>query len=507
MGLYNLTLDELVTATPTPVIDPGLPIAGLEGLTERIYDEFGQREIGFETPGLFIRKLNNKLKILAPNYNRMLAAQFIEFDPFVTDYIEDFNRADSDKHFKEHEGYKEVSSYAGDTTRNSQIEGTESYQQSITQDTEEAEVGKKLTGKLASESINESHDKETTSTTDKTINETYEENTKVDTTGHEEGSSDRTWTEDSDRTYSETEDFDGTGSQNDTTTETSTDNQTGREWTENGNNQGHVLDVRSDTPQAMLFNEPNHYYGTGRAHDYGEVYDKADGGQGYAHYPEAEPDTFDTGSYDIGGGDTPWFNYASEATNHTEHSSYDKSGTETYSRDGSKNGSLARETTDTHNKETEGTDTTNKEGTDNTDTTKDTTSNETGTKDHTQENIEKVTATGTETALDSSARNTHEAGSEDNTNSRQQAVVGSDKKDTQTTNSSNSFTSDKHQTNKGSGRRTKNQEHVGSTSSSVRKGRVMRSPSDLITEYRRTLTFSADLWLFTELDELFLNVF
>lgn len=35
----------------------------------------------------------------------------------------------------------------------------------------------------------------------------------------------------------------------------------------------------------------------------------------------------------------------------------------------------------------------------------------------------------------------------------------------------------------------------------------MRSPSQLLAEYRQTLTFNADLWLYGELEPLFMQLF
>ena len=50
-------------------------------------------------------------------------------------------------------------------------------------------------------------------------------------------------------------------------------------------------------------------------------------------------------------------------------------------------------------------------------------------------------------------------------------------------------------------------EKSDSSTKAVRKGRTMRSPSQLLAEYRKTLTFNADLWLLSELTPLFLELY
>ena len=58
-----------------------------------------------------------------------------------------------------------------------------------------------------------------------------------------------------------------------------------------------------------------------------------------------------------------------------------------------------------------------------------------------------------------------------------------------------------------SNRNQHNTQEKSTSDESVRKGRTMRSPSKLLDEYRQTLTFNADLWLFGELEPLFMQLF
>lgn len=422
-----------------------------DDLRKKITDRFYMREIAYDTPEYFRMKFNAKLNVLSDNYNKMLQAQLIEIDPFITEYLETTDTGHRDLHTSLNTDKTGMRKTDRDTGTTSSSAGTENYKQTGSDTHQKDNTAVMVNGKLASEASNEDVDESTNRTLDRTV--------KTD--------------------YSETKDTNETVDKTDTEATKGTDGQTGRTWTEKGSSQAHNLDVHSDTPQAMLFNEPNHYYGTGRAHDYGVVTQDAQGNDVYSHYPETEPQDIDTHSYKIGGGDTPWFNYASAADNKSGHDSYDKSGTETYQKNST------NDTTKTGKQTSEKTEETNGGKTEKTDETEDTTvKRETGFAKNVSEN----------TKQDDKQQETYKA---DNT-------VDFDRG---TTNKSYMNVKSDFTENKNDKTDTHTNEHEHTGNSQVRKGRSQKSPAELLKAYRETLQFNADLWLFSQLEPLFLGIF
>ena len=54
-------------------------------LNDKIIDHFYFREIGFETPQLFARFLNRKMREIMPYYNKLYETELLEYDP-LTNY-------------------------------------------------------------------------------------------------------------------------------------------------------------------------------------------------------------------------------------------------------------------------------------------------------------------------------------------------------------------------------------------------------------------------------------
>ena len=229
-----MTLQEVIQEIPAPLINPDILIYDKEHLEKSLINHFLFREIAFNTPEQFKWKLNAYLAERAQSYNKMFTSQLIEIDPFVTDYIVQSNSGSQKLHEtkddKQTQFNKRDSNYSSDLSSDS----TENYK-----DTDEAKHYKENTGvelkaKLNSESENKNsrQDKETSLSHDETTTETKEKTT--DTTESATGNKDYTH------------------------------NQTARGWTEKGSSSGHNLDVHSNTPQAMLFNTPPTFAGTGR---------------------------------------------------------------------------------------------------------------------------------------------------------------------------------------------------------------------------------------------------
>ncbi len=496
---YTMTLDEVLEQYP--VFKPQ-PIVGYDELIPEICDQFGQREINYETPQLFIRKLNHKLKILAPNYNKMVASEMIEFEPLITDFM----TTDTVRDFNEHT----VANLNRDTTGknvnqdtfrgNTRKEDTTAENETVAG--KQDEIQAKLIKNLLSKNLREESSKESN------------ESTHAFEVGAEEGTSKETdntvyeETTGSSRKYNEnvtgsevtnqTVDTDSTTKEDSTTK----NNQTGGDWTERGSDRRHGLDVNSDTPNAMLFNQPPNVavYGTGRSHYEGQVE-----GDGVNDFPEAA--NIDRASYDMGSDDSPWFNYATGANNTIGHSTYDKSGTQTYNRDSTGNTTTTGDKTEATDKTVDTTkDTEGKESIDgiknsNEDVTKDIKT----TKDYTKENTGE---SGTvENANRGQAENSIEDGKEDALNKQTFAntafkqnlgvSVGADNRQTDT------YKEYKEKEKNDNEIKTNNDDRE----KVVRRGRTMRSPSALLQEYRETLTYNARMWLFSELDSCFLQVY
>ena len=57
-------------------------------LDKKIFDEFMFREIGFETPEMFINRFNHRMRVTMPYFNKLYTLFNTEFDPLVNYLIE-----------------------------------------------------------------------------------------------------------------------------------------------------------------------------------------------------------------------------------------------------------------------------------------------------------------------------------------------------------------------------------------------------------------------------------
>ena len=274
MALFTKTLSDLVKAQ-YPLFDPTLEIYDYEGLQRAIIDKFYSREIAYETPDLFRIKLNAALRLRKDSYNKMMYSQMIAIDPFVTEYMV------IDAHERHADKTNNSKNYIQGTTSNAtQIQNTdvkfdETYKAGQTTQHNKENVGTEVNGKLYSEAQNQQTDTKENTVRDLTRKEVTNEqmNKQVD-------------------------------KQVDTTTTTiHNHNQTGRNWTENGSSKDHSLDVASNTPQGMLFNQPQAFYGTGKEDTHGTI--NSDGS--VSDFAEVDENT----GASIGSSDYPWYNYAS----------------------------------------------------------------------------------------------------------------------------------------------------------------------------------------------------
>ncbi len=453
-----------------------------EHLQSLFYNLFWNLESAYETVDYFRMRLNYYLGVHAPIYNKMIASEFVEIDPFMTDYREREtyeNRAgsvntSSTEHMNAQKGetgsvvngYRDIERYSG---KDNQV-------------SEDNEIGLQVSGRLNSKADNLQTDRE------------YEEN--VTRNEHEIENRDLT----KDVGYTEhkesNENTDHTISRyTDQNTDRNIDaHQTGRDWTERGTSKAHNLGVDSDTPQAMLFNTPNHYYGTGTADDAGAVR-TGQNGDYYEHYLEGDITALDSANRKINGGDTPWFNYASGASNNLSHDNYERSGTETYSRDQQENVNTTTDFEESGNR--------------NTDYTHDIKSDE-HTAEHEMTDTETNEIINTkqgERTLESRATNENEHSMENKTasanaqttgrNAHRKLNVGSSIRDT-------SNSTDARQQTYGSQQEASS---VQTGYKEVFKGRTQRSPAQLLRQYRDTLTYSADLYMLDQLERCFLQIF
>lgn len=413
---------------------------------ELIIQEYGEREIGFETPDKFRSKLNYYLGIRCPVYNKMLESQLIQIDPFMTEYIVTEGKESTRTKTKEGEktgthDYREDNNYSfgsTDVATTGTETGTDGHKQEQTDTT--------FRGKLYSRAENVSKDSETNMT----------------------GSTD------TDTDYHETKDTDVTETGSKTTEINASDNQTGRTWTEKGDSSGHTLQVHSDTPQAMLFNQPSWLTGAGRTHTEGKLVN----GQ-LQQFAEADPSQIDTANLTFNSGEDPYYQYASTGDNNTGHDSYNKEGTETF------NVSHTNNTKEDSSKTTSGTDEINGTKTENTDTTQDTTVSE---LQSTSENTDEHEKTDGTQALQYSGDMSRDTTGTEKT---QESETQNNIRDRQTDTDRNRNVHGKEDTDR----------------HEVRKGRTMRSPSQLLNDYRSTLNYNADMWLIGELEPLFLGIY
>lgn len=489
MAQYTMTLPEVLTVTKGQLFDPTLPFRDYPNLQRKIIDHFVDREIAFETAELFKYKLNSYLRLRVFNYNKMFDSQLIEIDPFVTDYLVTQGGTKNASKQKQHEGETEHREHTNEReTRNTETYNEE-HTGSETGKHYQENAGVEVTGKFYSEA--ENVQKDTSGSRDLTHKETGSLERETDYT------KDKTGTENED--YSENKIGNKTTERTGNKTSEGSDNQTGREWTEKGDSQGHNLDVHSDTPQAMLFNQPPHYavYGTGRAHMHGKVTQDAEGNDVVSDFQETSINAVDTQSMEIGSEDTPWFNYASTADNKTGHDEYSKEGTEKYQRSstGKENETVNEETDETTN-------TTGEKAKDYTDHDEgNETVNENTTKDYTD--AEKTT--GLEE--NSKSVNSNEHGKSDSKTEESFQEEGTNTHTTDTT--KNRIDSDYEHGSLDNNRKLHRgtETKADSKHHEIKKGRTMQSPSKLLNEYRETLLFNADMWLFGELEPLFMQLF
>ena len=449
MAQYTVTLKEIIETSDTPLINPDLLIYDKEHLEKNLINHFLFREIAFPTPEQFKWKLNAYLSERAQTYNKMFASQLIEIDPFVTDYMVQTNtgkqKTNEIKSDKQSQYNKRDSTYTSDTISDS----TENYTDSEEAKHYKENAGVELKAKLNSESENRNN--QSHKVTDLSHKETTSENTNIST--------------DTETTNEKTGNKDYTH------------NQTARNWTENGSSSGHKLNVHSDTPQAMLFNTPPHYTGTGRGELEGKTSTPTT--ELPKHYAESDPNSIDSANLSFNGGDSPWFNYASGADNETGHDSYAKNGTETFNQSDNTKETVSESGTKS---ETE-------------------TKSVTGKRDFTE------TATEDNTAQDSRSVNANEHTKGDTKEQENYLENGSSKYDKASSNKGKRADNTLSYNDIATDRKQDNSHETNINNESIRKGRVMRSPSQLLAEYRQTLTFNADLWLYGELEPLFMQLF
>ena len=449
MAEYTMTLKEIVETRRTPLLNPNTLILDREHFEENLIRHFLFREIAFPTPEQFIWKLNAYVNERAQSYNKMFASQLIEIDPFVTDYLVQSNtgseKTKETKQDKQAMFNKRDLSYTSDTSSDS----TENYADEGENKHYKENAGVELVAKLNSESENRNNreDKKTSLTHNETTSETTKTDSESTTDTNKEGNKDYTH------------------------------NQTGRNWTENGNSSGHKLNVHSDTPQAMLFNTPPHYTGTGRGDIEGQS--SSPSSEYPNHYTESDPSTFDNASYAFNGGDSPWFNYATNADNNIDHDSYSKSGTETFAQS----------------------DNTKETNTENSTTNASEDKRTNGTRNYTENGTQEVNGS------DSRSLNANEHTKGDSKEQENYKEQGTTKYDIKANNIGKRADTSYTTNDTSSDRKQKNAHETTSNNESVRKGRVMRSPSQLLAEYRATMTFNADLWIYSELEPLFMQLF
>lgn len=454
-----------------------------ERLQSLIVNRFYNREIAYDTVDYFRMRLNYYLEVNAPQYNKLLASEYVEFDPFMTDYREHTTEEIGSTQDATKEGI-EGSRQSGESTSTGSVKrDRERYSGKDNTVGESNIVGTDVSGRLNSLAENISSDREFTEHKD------YEEKLGQNVHSHSE------------KDYTENtvvdENIDHTiNRQTDRDINRDTDaKQTARDWTERGTSKEHNLSVGSDTPQAMLFNVPNHYYGTGTADDFGEVVTDSDGNQHYQHYMEGDISAMDSEPRTINGGQTPWYNYASNANNNIGHDNYERSGTETFSRtqndvtdddvhmDESGNRILHRNTDVTGHETVDATETTDKWIK--------------GSHD----------ISDAESKLDSRTKNENEHEKTDSTESSNSQTTGRNSHVQYNRSDTGSSTQ-----RSGIENEQRNREVNRKTDTSVNRkdswsGRSMRSPSQLLIQYRNAAVFNADTWILDILERCFLQIF
>lgn len=442
-------MKEIVETHQKPLLKPDILLYDKEHFENNLVAHFLFREIAFDTPEQFIWKLNAYVNERAQSYNKMFTSQLIEIDPFVTDYIVQTDsgkqKTKETKNDNQSQYNKRNLTYTSDTSS----DGNENYEDEGSNKHYRENAGTALSARLNSESENTNRREDNKTTLE-----------------HDENTSDTTTT----KTTSDT-DIDRT------TNKDYTHEQTGRQWTENGNSSGHKLNVHSDTPQAMLFNTPPHYTGTGRMDLEGKT--ETPSTEYPQHYNESSPSSIDSADLGFNGGDSPWFNYATNADNNIAHDAYNKSGTETFSQS---------DNTSENSNETQN-------------STENQTKTSKGTRDFTENGSTETNGS------DSRSLNSNEHTKGDTKEQENYTEQGNTKYDVKTSNTGKRVDNSETTNDTANIRKQHNDNEKLTNNESVRKGRMMRSPSQLLAEYRATMTFNADLWMYNELEPLFMQLF
>lgn len=83
-------------------------------LNNKILAHYRFREIGFETAGLFVDRLNTRMNEIMPYYNQLYESELLKFDPLINNkYSENYT-----KHFNENEDVNENSNRTINKTGN-----------------------------------------------------------------------------------------------------------------------------------------------------------------------------------------------------------------------------------------------------------------------------------------------------------------------------------------------------------------------------------------------------
>lgn len=482
MGVISKTLGE-VLALPGYELFLDQDILYYDRFKALFINNFYNREIAYDTVDYFRMRLNYYLSLNAPVYNKMLRSEMVEFDPFMTDYMETNTETNSDTHEGTREKTFEGSERKRDSAKGHHSNNNERYQGKDLEHTAGSLTGTDVNAELYSEAENQAVDKKGQE------HKSYEDHT----TGNVTSKENQKYTEITDTDYTSNVKADRTSNRD--INRVQDRNQSDRQWTERGNDKRHGLNVDSNTPMAMLFNEPNHYYGTGTPHDYGKVVTDAEGNQDYEHYGEGDISFMDSQPRQINGGDTPWYNYATGANNNIAHGNYDKSGTETYRINDTTNTGDEYEQHDTRDQ------------TDNTHTevegTRDINYNENykedvnGSHDVNTETNELNSRTANSNAHSKGDRTEQTAGQKDSQNQYKKVA---DLLSHESERAKELYSQDTTRSlDRGISSDTR--------SRSVKSGRTMKSPSKLLEEYRNVITYSADKWFLGELEKVFLQIF
>ena len=108
MGLYSQTLGEILEIPNYTLFFPH-EILNYDRLQNLIVSKFYNREIAYDTVDYFRMKLNYCLEINASRYNKMLSSEYVQTDPFMTDYIETSIKANREDNERMGEGIAESS--------------------------------------------------------------------------------------------------------------------------------------------------------------------------------------------------------------------------------------------------------------------------------------------------------------------------------------------------------------------------------------------------------------